>query len=1023
MNTQFKRALSGATCLRGAAVVSALVALSSPVAAFAQDAPADCVDGSGAACGKEATIVVTGSRIRRPDNYKTPDPVQVITREETTQAGFNSTADVLQSTSVTNGTAQINNSFGGFVTAGGPGANTLSLRGFGATRTLILLNGRRVAPAGSRGSVGSADLNVLPSAMIDHIEVLNGGASSIYGSDAVAGVVNIITRDKVKGLQLEAQLNAPDNGAGLAQRYSVVFGYNTDRLRLSGSLEYYDRGAMKVGDVDWTQCQISYRKLNASSAPGTGDFIDPKTGQPKCYPTGSTGESGVTINTIGVPNFAGSIVDLAAGIPTGYGTLPTSAGFGSAPTTTTIGGPANNQQVCNRFRPDSTAAGALPGWECVGGGALSLGIRDTFSPALLNNDLISPARVYTGFFQGAYDTGVLGDAQVYAELLLNRRESSQTQSRQFTIDYPWKSPLVPASLTFPVRFLPPQASNPGVDVGVRVFADYGNYGNRQKVDFIKATGGLRGSLPADWRYDLTFSKSWSDSDYTSDLILTNRLNQSLDVVASGSGFACRDTSNGCIAAPALTPAVVGGQFPADWFNWVTQPVTGHTAYRESTVSLDLDGKVFDLPGGPAQVALGFEYRKSSIDDTPALDSQNGNLYNFTSSSITRGSDSVWEVYGEAELPLVRDTPGIEDLTFTVSGRYTHYKSYGGQWTYKFGGRYAPITWLAFRGSYGTSYRAPALFEQYLGATSGFQSSAGDPCNNLTSASNPVRVANCASEGIGTGFSATSSIAVLQKGGAASGLKAETSKNWTIGAVIEPSLGAFGDLSFSADYFNILVSNGVSQLGYSTILQQCYDDPDFRAESICSYVTRNSAAPYNLTVVTGYVNISTAKVSGYDFTMRYAVPVGPGKLTINADLTKFENRFNQTLPTDPVTNLIGTLNNPRWTGTLDVRYKINRWDFRWGLDWIQGTNSSASYLGLSQATRDTYVFEAPDYYLHSASVRYRGDHYGITVGVRNLFDREPPQISSGAYNRIGNSPLYSGYDFAGRTFFVNLSAAF
>ncbi|HNN55299.1 MAG TPA: TonB-dependent receptor plug domain-containing protein, partial [Novosphingobium sp.] len=162
MNTQFKRALSGVTCLRGAAVVSALVALSSPVAAFAQDAPADCVDGSGAACGKEATIVVTGSRIRRPDNYKTPDPVQVITREETTQAGFNSTADVLQSTSVTNGTAQINNSFGGFVTAGGPGANTLSLRGFGATRTLILLNGRRVAPAGSRGSVGSADLNVLP---------------------------------------------------------------------------------------------------------------------------------------------------------------------------------------------------------------------------------------------------------------------------------------------------------------------------------------------------------------------------------------------------------------------------------------------------------------------------------------------------------------------------------------------------------------------------------------------------------------------------------------------------------------------------------------------------------------------------------------------------------------------------------------------------------------------------------------------------------------------------------------------
>ena len=143
-------------------------------------------------------ITVTGSRIVR-DNFNSVSPVQIITREETTLAGFSSATDSLQSTSVTAGGAQINNAFGGFVTNGGPGANTLSLRGLGATRTLVLLNGRRVSPAGSRGSVGSADLNVLPSSIIDHIEILKDGASSIYGSDAVAGVVNLGETTPLKG--------------------------------------------------------------------------------------------------------------------------------------------------------------------------------------------------------------------------------------------------------------------------------------------------------------------------------------------------------------------------------------------------------------------------------------------------------------------------------------------------------------------------------------------------------------------------------------------------------------------------------------------------------------------------------------------------------------------------------------------------------------------------------------------------------------------------------------------------------
>ena len=186
--------------LCGTTLGVAFISLSAATTASAQQAPAGASEDNSTAVEE---IVVVGSRIRR-DTYNTPAPVQLITREESTLAGFNSPTDVLLSNQVTGGQRQIDNTFGGFVTDGGPGANTIGLRGLSAQRTLILLNGRRVAPVGTRGAVGSADTNVLPSALIDRIEILKDGASSIYGSDAVAGVVNVITRNKLDGGRLEA---------------------------------------------------------------------------------------------------------------------------------------------------------------------------------------------------------------------------------------------------------------------------------------------------------------------------------------------------------------------------------------------------------------------------------------------------------------------------------------------------------------------------------------------------------------------------------------------------------------------------------------------------------------------------------------------------------------------------------------------------------------------------------------------------------------------------------------------------
>jgi outer membrane receptor protein involved in Fe transport len=478
----------------------------------------------------DGDIVVVGSRIRR-NRFNTADPVTIITRDEQVDSGFNSTAEVLQSVGVTGGTPQIDDSFGGLVVEGGPGVNTLSLRGLGPTRTLVLLNGRRVAPAGTRGQVGAADLNVLPNAIIDRIEVLNTGASSIYGSDAVAGVVNIVTKTRVDGLTFEMTHDALQVGDGNSRRYSLVGGASGSNWGINGSFEFYNRARLTQGDLPWARCPQQLRR-----SPLTIDRAFSGTrglnNTDKCFPLE---EGGVTVNTIGT-NFVQlgtnpDPIDLAPGFEAN---------------------PPDYYLLCNRWRPTTPQAGqTVPGFECVGGllyqylndsdpdtpgvqgsgFGTSTNVRDTFAPEMLKADVISPARIYTGFLNGHVDTSFFGDGQLYAELLVTRRKSNQNGNRQLIIDYPRVrrnaantanilNPLLPGgggTTATPGSLLASAGGN------IRVFAAYGGvYNDSQVQDYVKASGGFRGDLPflADWRYDLYGSKSWSDGRYTSERVLT-----------------------------------------------------------------------------------------------------------------------------------------------------------------------------------------------------------------------------------------------------------------------------------------------------------------------------------------------------------------------------------------------------------------------------------------------------------------------------------------------------------------------
>jgi outer membrane receptor protein involved in Fe transport len=959
--------------------------------------------GSAAATGE---ITVTGSRIRR-DEFSVAEPLTVIGREEITQAGFASAADALQSAAVTQGASQINNTYGGFVTDGGTGANTIGLRGLGPSRTLTLLNGRRLAPGGTRGSLLAADLNVLPNALIERIEVLKAGASSVYGSDAVAGVVNIITDNALRGLELDVQANVPEVGAGLDRRVSASFGFQADRLSVIGSVEYRKRNAIARNDVSFFNCPVGGFLDGEGSEFGSADPF-PIGDRRNCF---TIDNGGVTINTLGLP------------------------------TRDAIGRTSGTVGRFNRFVPaPGLTTGPFPGY--LGVGTYD---RDTFDPRQEEEPLVTGQKTYTGYLSANYKLNALGDAEVYGELLATRRKSSSPLYRQLSLDYLQGSPLLPADLRDGL-FANPTETSSGQNLAARAFIGYGLTSSNQTVDYVRASGGIRGDFffPK-WRYDAYVGKSWNDGTYEAESFLTDRLANSLNVVANGNGsFSCASLASNpnCVAAPALSAGVIGGNLPAEFRNYIVANTIGKTQFRETTYAFSIDGPLFALPGGDVQLALGAEHRRQSINDQPDPNSVNGNLFGLTAATPTVGKDNVKEAFGELFVPLLADKPFFYRLNFTGSARYTDYASYGSDWTYKIAAEWEPFRGLGFRGSYGTSYRAPALAEQFLGATSGFLSTNSDPCSALPAPGeqSPVEqtvARNCASIGLPADFEQRNSVQVFRVGGAEAGLSAETSTNWTVGAVVRPPLPeSIGSLSLSLDYFDIKVENGVSDLAGGTILDRCYEAQNFDPTAgLCRFVERDSNNA--LVITSSFVNLSENIVKGYEFNGRYARDLFGGRFILNAGVTKYTEQSTRLFPEEFLADNNGVLGSPDWVGNFDATYRIGSVTIRYGLDWIDGDkNKTYEYLAFDNLTgitdpadvqsfRDEYYLEVDDYFLHSLSAQFNVDkRFQFTVGVRNMLDTKPPRVTASPYfTVIGNAPLYSGYDYVGRSFFANVNMNF
>jgi iron complex outermembrane recepter protein len=1011
--------------------------------ALPTDATVTPTEGDTAVTVKESSIVVTGSRIKQPE-FTSPDPVSRIDPQIAQRAGLFSTADTLQSSPIAAGSTQITSALSSnFVTNGGPGSQTIDLRGLGANRTLVLLNGRRAGPAGTRGGVSSFDLNVLPQSIVKQIDILKTGASSIYGSDAIAGVVNLITKTDFNGLQVDGFGKIPTHTGGEEFSASVLWGKTFDRGHVMVAADYYRQNELKRGDRGYLGCPPAYVFKQGTTQ--RADLIDPRTGKYHCedLPVGQVWTYDYEYNYLGGPG----------NLHLGNGTYV---------------GPVNLLQYQypgeNLGLPPISGCGAYScfnapaGWFPTGYDPASHAVQNDFNPYAAGQTIIPKTERYTLYADASYE--LTDHIEAYGEFLANRRQTSQNGYRQFwTFGFSESGSLYGGNGSYwakgwtGLNFLSPTA-----------VTDRGSSSN-QKVDYWRGVGGLRGDLGGflkGWSYDAYVQYSHNKGLYSQEQILQDVIDTSSFQTASCVGTVTPVSHKQCIDLPWTDPNFLMGQFTPEQAAFLFDWETGTTKYTQLSGEASINGTLVDLPAGPLGIALGVTARRDAINDTPGAITLAGNAWGNTAAGITAGYEITTEAFGEVQIPLIRDRPFFRDLSFSGAARITNVKavrepdgfshSDKGNWTYKLGGNWALNSWLRFRGTYGTSFRAPALFEEFkANETSFFSARTIDPCVNwafnLQQGNISQRIAdNCASQGIPSNYGGGSVTATVFSQGGIGVLNPETSTAKTASIVLTPRFAFLPKtrLSVAVDYFDIEVKGEISQLGPKNIVFGCYESDTFPTDPLCSLFDRGASGtdPHAITNVHDkYINIARQVNRGVDFTALIQHDLGrAGSLTLLGNATyQLKDTFALFANTQQSNN--GDIGDPKFVGNFNATWNVpGGWSLFWGTEVYGKASNEQKFkdrhggsLCQNSVIWGNYcvVVSVPTTFYHAASVTKQlgspGDRLELTLGMRNIFNTRPPQVSTigggGLPSLIGPVVGTSQYDFVGRRVFFNISKKF
>jgi len=780
--------------------------------------------------GTSQDIVVTGSRIVA-NGYQAPTPVTVVSSTELLKKAPESLAAGLETlpqfkmssgSNVTSSQARATNS-----------GNYLNLRGLGEIETLLLLDGQRLPPT---SYVGTTDANIIPQALIQRVDVVTGGASAAYGSDAVAGVVNFILDTKFEGVKGSAQYGISSRGDDHQVKANLAFGKNflNDRLHVEGSFDYfYQPGIPNNGERPY-------------GGNYSGGWVDVGSNPDRPCSAGQCPENPFT------PTFN---VRLANGT---YGTL-VNAGRNAAQAAAASGstpfslagytfGPNGSYHKADLGTPTGT-----PNFN-VGGADTAVSFGTTLTSSLKSKQ---------GFGRLDYDFG--GDTTAF---LQGSYTNSQTQFVTVAAGTQFQSFQIFADNAFLPTGFRDQMNAEGITsfVGSRVEAD--QTPKRAYDDNTARTllGGIKGKL-SDFNWSVT--GSYGDSDLK--VRHSGNFNQqkwfaALDAVRGPQGnIVCRVT----ITNPGLMDDCVpwnlfGNGSPSKAsYDYFQEDSTFRVKSRQTDVAANISGPIFNLPAGPVNLAVGGEFRHQYLNvtsnndpatpiDLTGLRTYAGtyNLkYNSTNQGKAHGTQNVKEAYGEIAVPLLRDKSFFQSLDLNAAGRYTDYSVSGGIWAWKVGGSWVPTEQIRLRSTYSQDIRAPTLNELFAGVSS--------TRGTFTD--------------IHTGVN-TNTIRLTQGN---PDLKPEIARTFTAGVVWQPTF--LPGFSASLDYYHIKIKDQISSLGTDDLNQRCEDSGG--TDPLCAFINRpypfsdHSAANFPTSISTVPFNQASAVTYGWDYELNYRLRMG------------------------------------------------------------------------------------------------------------------------------------------------------
>jgi outer membrane receptor protein involved in Fe transport len=967
-------------------------------------------------------IVVTGSAIERKE-LTTPAPVSVIDKADIDAAGLASVGDILQNLpSQSNAiNVQFNN--------GGDGATRVDIRGLGSVRTLVLINGRRVVPGGT-GADASVDLNAIPLAAIERVEVLKDGASAIYGSDAVGGVVNIITRDDFQGAEANLYTGTSQRGDGQTYDVSFITGASGKKSNVVFAGGYNEQKSVFAGDRAFATFD---RGIDDMTICGDGQFGS--VGNQKNFEAGADYELGTEDDGLGC-----TLVNGGSSAPPGGFLITDLDGDGMAD-------PGNalwDSEVAANCPTTACTRDATTGeWRDFNFGDEN-GNTDfyNFQP---ENYLYTPARKYNLFSVGHYDFTEHVRA-FYEGLYTHRFSRQQLAAEPLFLD---QTGLVISQEN--------QFNPYGLDIVFyrRRLTETGDRAFEQNVDSFRSVIGIEGDMPDDsplktWKWELSFNYGRTVAQQMSTgSLISSRLGNAI-----GPSFQDADGNWHCGTAAAPGPEecvplnLLGGNgsITPEQAKYLT--FTGQsTGFNEQkTLLAQAHGQLVKLGGGgDISAAFGADYRHQSgafsPDPLTATGDTTGNAIEPTS-----GAYHVSEGFVEVSAVPVVGKTALQWLELDGAARFFQYNLFddagvADNFTYKAGALARTVAGIAFRGTFSTAFRAPSVGELFSGKFDNFPS-ASDPCDQTAGPIQDPQVAQiCADQGVPDGFQNAISQVRTQEGGNP-GLEAESANILTAGIVWEPP--QVKGLSLTLDYFQLVIDNAVQSEGVSVILGNCYVR-NIQAE--CDKIHRVASTHVIDYIDDSLYNVGGNETSGLDFSIAYQHDVGnAGTFRHQLEGTYLLKYNLETADRNQITDEPVVLEG---RGVYDLGvYPYLKMNFAsvWGRG-PAGVGLNIRYIGgysecngndcLSTTFTDNNGDGTPDVESIGYHARRHVD-YNVTsdlwanyviktaagtttaaIGVNNILDQDPPYLDNGF---LADSDA-STYDYLGRYFYLRLTQAF